>query len=193
MKTFLTCFTLLVGILVFSFRAEAEVKEKGFFIGAGLSYAWENFDEKELEGISRDANIDNSWGVNIYGGYKFIKYLAVEGNFNWYADFDGKADGEDFDISIWTLMLDLKVMSPLLWNDRLSPYVKGGGGYMVSEVDAKGSNTNEEDFAFNLGGGFDVFVTDQVSVGLDGKYVWGTGDVDDFNHYVGAIRVGFHF
>jgi hypothetical protein len=30
-------------------------------------------------------------------------------------------------------------------------------------------------------------------VGLDGKRVWGTGDVSEFNHYVITVRAAYHF
>jgi hypothetical protein len=38
-----------------------------------------------------------------------------------------------------------------------------------------------------------VFVKDQIRIGLDGKRVWRTGDVSEFNHFVATLRVGYHF
>ena len=90
-------------------------------------------------------------------------------------------------------MLDLKVISPSLWEDRIFPYVRVGGGYMITEIDSNNGNSDESDFAYNIGLGCDVFVTDRISVGLDGKRIWGTGDVSEFNHYVGTVRAAYHF
>ena len=57
--------------------------------------------------------IDAALGFNLFGGYRLFQHLAIEVNFNWYDDFERKAGAIDFDVSIWTLMLDLKVIFPL--------------------------------------------------------------------------------
>lgn len=193
MRTVFIYATLIMGILSAPFASQAEDKHDRFFAGAGLSYVREDFDDGDLKRLPGGSNIDDSWGINVFGGYWWIEHLAVEGNFNWYADFDGEVGDIDFDISIWTLMLDLKVISPSLWEDRIFPYVRIGGGYMVTEIDSDNSNSDESDFAYNIGLGCDVFVVDRVSVGLDGKHVWGTGDVSEFNHYVVTARAAYHF
>ena len=203
-------FTLIaVGILIFTFpfEAGAQFKEKGFFGGGGIGYAWENFDDDELEDDIRRAGLtsvrvdsDNAWGLNLFAGYRFMRYLAVEGNFNWYDDFEIDVDADffsipvsgDFDLEIWTLFIDLKAMYPV-YNDRLVPYLRVGGGYMDAEIDGNGFDEDEDDFAWNLGGGVDYFLTDQVSLGLDGKYVWGTDDLDEIEYFMGTVRIGFHF
>jgi opacity protein-like surface antigen len=164
---------------------------QGFYIGGGASYAWENFDTSEIDFLG-NVSIDDAWGLNAFAGYRFTRYIALEGNFNWYDDFDAKINGFDFQVKIWTLMLDLKAMYPV-YNDRLVPYVRIGGGYMDGEIEVAGLNESDEDFAFNLGGGLDYYVTDLISLGLDGKYVWGTGDLDDLEYFVGTANVAFHF
>jgi opacity protein-like surface antigen len=163
----------------------------GFYIGGGASYAWENFDTNDLDPLG-NVDIDDAWGLNAFSGYRFTRYIALEGNLNWYDDFDAKINGFDFQVKIWTLMLDLKAMYPV-YNDRLVPYVRIGGGYMDGEIEVGGLNESDEDFAFNLGGGLDYYVTDMISLGLDGKYVWGTGDLDDLEYFVATANVAFHF
>ena len=194
MKKFLTYMVMVVGVLSFSLYTEALAEDHRFFAGAGLSYAVEDFDDGDLKKFAGGDQIDNAWGFNLFGGYRLFKHLALEGNFNWYDDFGGKAGSIDFDVSIWTLMLDMKLISPSLWEDRVFPYARIGGGYMSAEVDISGGNdTDDGSFAYDVGLGFDVFVKDHISVGLDGKRVWGTGDVREFNHFVGTLRVGYHF
>ena len=193
MRTVFLFTTLIVGILSAPLSSQAEDKHGRFFAGAGLSYVGENFDDGDLKKLPGGSSIDDSWGINVFGGYWWIEHLAVEGNFNWYADFDGEVGDIDFDISIWTVMLDLKVISPALWQDRIFPYVRIGGGYMIGEIDSDNGNRVESDFAYNIGLGCDVFVIDRLSVGLDGKRVWGTGDVSEFNHYAVTVRAAYHF
>ena len=163
----------------------------GFYIGGGASYAWENFDTTEIDFLG-NVSIDDAWGLNAFAGYRFTRYIALEVNYNWYDDFDAKISGLPFQVKIWTLMLDAKIMYPV-YNDRLVPYVRIGSGYMDGEIEVAGFNFSDEDFAFNLGGGLDYYVTDLISLGLDGKYVWGAGDLDDLEYFVGTANVAFHF
>ncbi|MGD8741134.1 MAG: porin family protein, partial [Desulfobacterales bacterium] len=155
MRTVFIYVTIIAAILSAPFTSQAEEKHGRFFAGTGLSYVGEDFDDGDLKKVPGNSNIDNSWGINVFGGYWWIKHLAVEGNFNWYADFDGQAGAIDFDVSIWTAMLDLKVISPSLWEDRIFPYVRIGGGYMMSEIDSDIGNSDESDFAYNIGLGCD--------------------------------------
>ena len=182
MKKFLIlCATIMV-LLALTINAEAGPAETGFYLGGGVAYAWENFDG--------EFDFDDAWGLNAFAGYRFMRYIALEGNFNWYDDFESGSTNAD--VEIWTLMLDLKAMYPV-YNDRLVPYLRIGGGYMDSKASAGSLDASNEDFAFNFGGGLDYYVTDQVSIGLDGKYVVGTGDLDAVEYFVGTLNVAFHF
>ena len=183
MKKFYVLLATLILVFTFSYHAEAEIKEKGFFLGGGLAYAWENFDDDGLD-------FDNAWGINLFGGYRFMRYIALEGNLNWYDDFE--SDTTSVDVEIWTMMIDLKALYPV-YKDRLVPYLRVGFGYMDVEADAGIFSADEDDLAFNFGGGLDYYVTDQVSLGIDGKYVWGTDDLDDVEYFVGTIRAAYHF
>ena len=193
MRTVFIYVIIITALLSTPFTLQAEEKHGRFFAGAGLSYVREDFDDGDLRRIPGASSIDDSWGINVFGGYWWLRHLAVEGNFNWYADFNGEAGDIDFDISIWTVMLDLKLISPSLWEDRIFPYIRIGGAYMMGEIDSDVGDRDESDFAYNIGLGCDVFVMDRLSLGLDGKRVWGTGDVSEFNHYVVTARVAYHF
>jgi hypothetical protein len=194
MRKALIIFTTAVSILAFTFNLQAEEKHGRIYAGAGVGYAIERFDDGDLKDFPGNSSIDNTWGVNVFAGYWWFKHLAVEGNFNWYADFDGEAaDDRDFDISIWTVMLDAKIFSPSLWQDRVFPYVRIGGGYMDVDIDARRVDSNESDWAYNMGLGIDAFITHQLSIGVDGKHVWGTGDTSDFNHWMLSLRAAYHF
>jgi opacity protein-like surface antigen len=189
------CIVMLVAVMVIltlSLDAEAGPAETGFYIGGGASYAWENFDTDDIEDMGFNVSVDDAWGLNAFAGYRLMRHLAFEGNFNWYDDFDMDVNGFDFEVKIWTLMLDLKTMFPV-YNDKLVPYIRFGGGYMDAEIDAGSIDDDESDFAWNLGGGIDFFATDRISLGLDGKYVWGTGDLDELEYFVGSALVAFHF
>ena len=194
MRQTLIMFTAVVAVLMLPFASQADEKHGRFFAGAGVNYVIERFDDGDLKDFPGNSSIDNSWGFSVFGGYWWIKHLAVEGTFNAYADFDGQtAANADFDVSIWTAMLDVRVFSPSLWQDRIYPYIRVGGGWMDVELDGNSVNSDDSDFAYNVGLGVDFFVAPQVSLGIDGKHVWGTGDVSEFNFVTFALRVAYHF
>jgi len=195
MRKTLIFIAAVVSILSFTLPLQAEEKYGRFFAGAGVSGVFERFDTNDLKQLFGRTNtsVDNTWGLNIFGGYWWHKHFAIEGNINWYDDFNGKAGGINFDVSMWLAMLDLKVYSPALWEDTVFPYLRVGGGIMNVEIDSSIADPDDSDFAYDLGLGFDIFVRDSVSVGLDIKHVWGTGDVTEFNHWAGTIRAAYHF
>jgi opacity protein-like surface antigen len=138
-----------------------------------------------------DLGVDDTWGINVHAGYQFYKYIALEANFDWYDSFDiDPLFGDSIQVDIWTLMADLKLMLPV---GKFVPYARIGVGYMEAELDAPSGSESDSDMAWNLGAGFDFFFTESLSAGLDGKYVMGTGEVDDINYFTGAIRLTFHF
>lgn len=180
---------LVIAVVLAASAFSAEATEKtGFYLGLGGSYAVEDFDN--TEGL----DIDNSWGLNVHGGYQFHRNIALEANFDWYDHFDIHTGfpGGNGDVEIWTIMFDGKFMLPL--DNKVVPYARIGIGIMDAKVDfGSFGSDRDSDLAFNLGAGIDVFLTDNVSVGLDGKYVWGTGDVDDLNYFVSGVTLACHF
>ena len=104
----------------------------------------------------------------------------MEGNFNWYDDFDAEAGPIDFEVKIWTFMLDLKAMYPF-YEDRLTPYLRIGGGYMDAELKSAVLMIVNQTSPLTSESGLDYYVTDQISIGPNAKYVWGTGDLDDWS------------
>ncbi len=98
MRKFLTYMAIVVWVLSFTLSSEAVAEDRKFFAGAGLSYAVEDFDDGDLKKFAGGDKIDNAWGLNLFGGYGLFKHLAIEGNFNWYDDFEGKAGATKFDV-----------------------------------------------------------------------------------------------
>jgi len=193
MKKGIVLFVAVMVLFTLSINAEAGPPETGFYMGIGASYVKENFDTDDLEDATGlNVSVDDTWGLNAYLGWRFTRHLAMEGNFNWYDDFDAEAGPIDFEVKIWTFMLDLKAMYPF-YEDRLTPYLRIGGGYMDAEIEVGSLDDSESDFAFNLGAGLDYYVTDQISIGPNAKYVWGTGDLDELEYFVSTFSVAFHF
>lgn len=188
MKKLLICSIIASFVFCFSSLANAQMKDSGPYIGLGLAYAKETFDTDDLRGATSSATVDDTWGFNIVAGYTFVKYFAIEANFNWYDSFKLDTNLGSSDIDIWTVMLNGKVMYPLFEN-RLVPYAKAGIGWMYASMDSG----NDNNIAWDFGGGIDYYITPNISVGLDIKYVIGTADLDDIEYYVGSIVAAYHF
>ena len=181
----------LAVLIYFSSDTQAQMKDTGVFIGGGVSYAWNNFDTDDLEKVAGNISTDDAWGFNLFAGYRFIKYFSLEANHNWYDSF--KIDTDNFgslDLNVYTLILDAKAMYPFFEN-KLVPYVRLGGGLMHAELE----NEDKDGFAGNVGAGIDYFINQNISIGIDGKYVWGAIEFNDvqIEYLVGSFVIGFHF
>jgi len=84
----------LVGLIVLAASSIAfaePAKERGAYIGAG--FAGTTFDDGgAFAGLSFD---DSDSGIGIFGGYKFLKHLAVEARYNDFGTFTLEGLGVD--------------------------------------------------------------------------------------------------
>jgi len=73
MRKSLIYLAIVIGISFFSLCLEAEAEDRKFFAGAGLSYAVEDFDDGDLKKLAGSDTIDNTWGFNLFAGYRWHK------------------------------------------------------------------------------------------------------------------------
>lgn len=211
MKKFLI-FAVLVTVLCFSTASYGMgAAGKGFhYIGLGGSYAFEAFDDDDLEDCIYpvDADFDDAWGVNLKYGYHFTDYFSLEGNFDYLANFETDesetvgpwvldVEGE---LDIWTLMVSGKVSKP----GNVSPFLVVGAGLMNAKLDAKLSvsglgflsdDDSDTQVCAKIGAGVDYFPTNNVSVGIEWSYVFGLSDfefdMDEFSSEDGEIKIRY--
>lgn len=174
---------------------------KKFYIGAGGSYAIENFDG--------GGDFDNSWGINAKLGYRLIDEIAVQFDYDYLWKFDDEEQidlfGNNFDgeveLDIMTFILSLKGNFPVKWYQVISPYLIAGGGIMYGDADFKirgpgissNSSSDETDLCGKFGGGVDFFFTEHFSANLEGNYTFGFGDLDDIRYFHFILGGVFHF
>ena len=178
-------------VLMFSLPAFADDKT-GFYVGIGGSYAIQSFETRGTE------TFDNAVGGNVKIGFKESKVSATElvldyfHEFKWthYKDFiTSKSGSVQEKVSVFSAMLAQKFSIP---NDKFRPYLVLGIGLMSVKSDS-GPNLQFSDgngFCYKGGLGLDYFATNNISLGLEGNYVFGTGDVRYANATVG---VAYHF
>lgn len=134
---------------------------KGFYVGAGVGQA----DQRDTCDDAIGSCDDDDLGWKVFAGYKFNKYLAIEGGS---VDF-GQADGDTFFLNVDTLeivpgTLEIKVDGFFLsgmaeWpiNNKFSVLVKLGMIYWDIEFDATDVADNLELIGDEDENGTDVF------------------------------------
>lgn len=208
MKKFLI-FTVLFAVL--SFSTSLFAKDVGPYIGIGGSYAYEDFDvdDEDIGAIGPDMDFDNTWGINLKAGYHFNKLFSVEFDFDYLPGFEcdesitylGVPISVDAEADITTYMLAAKI-SPDLGSKITKPFVVVGFGMMHGEIDITASapgfgsasdSDSETDTCAKLGLGVDFFARKNVSIGVEGNYVWGFGDMDEVRYINLTCGVAYHF
>ena len=180
------------------------------YIGIGGSYAYEDFDvdDEDLEEMGLDMDFDNTQGVNLKAGYHFSKLFSLEFNFDFLPGFEwddstsylGVPISADAEADITTYMLAGKI-SPDFGSEIIRPFVVAGFGIMHGELDVTASvagysasdSDSETDTCAKIGLGVDFFAKENVSVGLEGNYTLGFGDMDEFRYMSFTLGVAYHF
>ena len=193
-------FTALLMVTFFStslYAQEADVKK--FYVGAGGSYAFEDFDVGDF---------DNSWGVNVKFGYNLHPLLDIEFDFDYldkfeYSDefeFSGMNIEGNADLNIMTYMIALKGYFPIS-TEKVKLSVVVGGGIMYAEIDSKvrvnGSSISysydETELCGKVGLGLDFFATPDISFGIEGNYTLGFNDLEEIRYFNFTLGVAYHF
>ncbi len=156
---------LLAVILVMATHSRAEDADRfrpylRFHFG-NISSQW---DVKDMWSFALGANLDRNWGGEIEVGTFFQ-------DFNYNGTFFGE-------IAAINLVPQVRLRKPFL-NDRLVPYLIAGAGVSFinfhdprdttfgHQIDI-GGNT----FTVTGGAGIEYFVSDNVTLGIEGKYFW---------------------
>jgi hypothetical protein len=150
----------------------------GFYLGAGATYAIENFDGGGFP------SADNSWGANGFVGYRVLSRLALEVQAEWAEGFDLGSGG--IEIESWVVTANARAY---FTETRVQPFLLVGLGALT----AKGGGVRETGFAARAGGGLNIWATERLSVLMEVTYVGATGDVSDLGYGSFILGLEYHF
>jgi hypothetical protein len=157
---------------------EVSYVRRGLFAGLGGATAVEFFDG---DGASGE---EVGLGLNVRTGFRCSERESAELEFEWIEGFDGERPE---DAALWVLTSNAKIA---LLTGRIQPFLLAGIGILHGDPASRGPHT---DLTGRLGGGVDVFVTQQLAVSLDASYVIPTGTVQQLD----AVSIGwglrYHF
>ena len=156
----------------------------GFYGQLGVAIGQINFDDSDIEN-------DVSGGFTLGGGYRFLPWLAADGNFTYLAgdveidgfggDFDGEAFGFTFGPKFYPLGLAKVEGIP----NNFQPYATIGIGGGEAEIDD--TSVEEDYFLARFILGFDFWATDHIGLFVEGG---GFATSDDDLEGMGIFTVG---
>lgn len=188
MRLRITAGLIALGLLLsFVQRAAAEVR-LDFEGGAAILT-----EDIEIRGEDVDVDVGGSYAIG--AGYLLNRWLEVGGQFQQSFSLDLFDDSVD----VLSATAGGRVYAPPM--ARFQPWLVGQiGWYRVNaETDCLFCSSDDEldrdgnSFGFNVGGGFDVFLTDWVSAGVDVRYHRAVDALDGVGFVTTMANVGLHF
>lgn len=188
---------LVIGCAVFPAKA-VQAGEKPFYFGLAGSYQHTNLS------VWNDTDWDSdAWGVNAKFGYRLAHTLFLQLDVDYIPSIDGarKIDRSlGGELEILTGMVSLKGYFP---GPRIvKPYLLAGAGAMYykispnSRTPLSGSAADDNDRIYpclKFGGGIDLMLHPNFSIGLDGNYTVGTDRADDIEYFNLSVGFAVHF
>lgn len=186
-------FFLLIGY-TFVFSNSVKAADKKFYVGIGGSYQITNLGTDD--GFDYD---ENSWGMNANFGYHLTPAVSVQLDVDYIPKIEGVYKTENAvkeDIDVLTGILSLKGYFPT--SKPVKPFIIAGFGVLHYDIDLNDEakalgyyldSDDETSMCFKVGGGVDVFINQNVSIGLEANYT-GAEYVEYYNFTLGAA---YHF
>ena len=181
----------LVLTAVFFIGQNAMAYDAAGKIGLGLELGYNNISDEDIP----DATVGKwEYDASVMFGLN-ATYWATD----WFSAEFGvdytKCDIEETDTMYPGSSIDVGELAqiPILLTARfhypnssiVSPYIAGGFGYYVNSIDESGllsaaglSLDADNSFGFHLGGGLEIFASDNVAIDIDARYTWNSTDVE---------------
>ena len=116
---------------------------------------------------------DSGWGGGAKLQMEAIPNIFLEVRGSYFPDF-GDSSGDDAKLNIIPAEADAIIKFPV--SDQFIPYVGGGGGYYMFDIDNNDSEdvdiTVDDEFGFFALAGLEIGLSEQVSLFAEGKYTW---------------------
>lgn len=191
---FLSSIGLMLGVLVSagSLPISASAQESGgtpIYVGIGADFGFEDFDN-----VPSGIDIDEAYGFNGWAGYRFSDLFAAELSLEYLNGFDFSFLGFEIDGQALASTVNAKIF-PLarVVPERIEPFLYTGIGVAWAEYDTGFGDTDETGFAARFGGGFDLYVTDNLALQASSSYVLPTGDLKDFSYVSLVFGIQYRF
>jgi opacity protein-like surface antigen len=195
MKYLISLFVLASVIAAGAARADDadEFSKNGAYIGVGASYGVPLFSNSLEDAFPGHAHVSNTWGANGRLGYRFHKYMAVEGEYEWLNHFGARVGGASVgSAELQTYTANFKAIAPY---GHFQPYVLAGFGVTFASLDrAAGTpiDFSHTSYSTRFGLGLDYYFTPNVALNLGSEFVVNTAKISNTIDGDGGSR-GFDY
>ncbi|MCP4896613.1 MAG: porin family protein [bacterium] len=187
------CVWLILLIVVVA-AGSADASDQGFYVGVGLGRTNINpgdFDEDFSDLLFEES----STGFKLFGGYKIMKHLAVEGGYTDYGDHRRHqvlTNLERHEINVTITALDLSVVGRLPVSARTVFFAKVGmsswDADVWSAIDDVRTDLSSDGTGLIYGGGVE-FMFNKTGVRFDIDWL----EIDDVSSFMPRISVAYNF
>ena len=200
----LAMLALLMPAVALADEHEEEEEDKysrpGFYLGANGVFAAHLFEDEVEDSLNipgLGANVDNGFGFNVHGGYRWLSWLGTDLQYEYIEGFDVKVAGiEIFTLEAHSFTGNVRFIAPL---ERFEPYLTIGLGatwYNLKDKTGLGLGYNGETaFAGRVGGGLAFYLDENWQLNAGAAVQLTTNDISNPGaqdsisavHYVSAF------
>ena len=177
--------------------AQHDFTRDGWYVQAQGIYALENFG-KTGSYSTMGLDVDNTFGFNVEAGYRVAQLFALGAEFEWtdaFGDRDVVAMGTQ-NVGIPFRLYPLaRLFDPGAMANRFQPFIKLAPTWQWAErtIAGEDDDTYKGGFVGRMGGGLDIYVTDNVVLVASALYNWPTVNIDSLAYWSFGAGIQYRF
>ncbi len=176
--------------------AQHDFTRDGWYVQAQGIYALENFG-KTGKYSTMGLDVDNTFGFNVEAGYRMAQLFALGAEFEWTDAFQsgGALRIGTYSIGIPFRLYPLaRLFDPGAIANRFQPFIKLAPTWQWAERDINGEQDDGKGgFVGRMGGGLDVYLTDNFVFVTSALYNWPTGNIDSLGYWSFGAGLQYRF
>lgn len=181
----------------------------GWYVQAQGIYALENFGEKG--GYSTGGlDVDDTFGFNIEAGYRVAQLFALGAEFEWTYSFENDKQsvggappsdtGDLLRIGIQNVGIPFRIyplarlFDPGAMANRVQPFIKLSPTWQWADrEELRQEKEGKGGFVGRMGGGLDIYLTENFVLVTSALYNWPTGNIDSLGYWSFGAGLQYRF
>ena len=169
-------------------------------LGIRVNYANYQDGDENIFGSGADLEIDDDYGFGVNYTYFCSENFSLELSADYIesdVELSGGGYSGDNELEQISALLAGRIHPELI--GRILPYLSGGIGYFFNDMD---EDDVDDSFAYFIGAGVEVFLSDSLSLNLDLKYIWTEIEIDESGYpsvdigedpFIAGLGLKFYF
>jgi len=195
---------IFISLITFSFFSIITIgsiqaqEANSYYFGLSGLIVMENYDGDKTEDKfigNVNADFDDTWGLQIHGGYILNEYASAELRFEYIGTSDADL-GYNYESEMDVMDLTVNIKGKLPIKEFFVPYTVFGIGLMNSYEEISAGNTSKKSDwgpCSRFGIGLDFPVHSKFSFGLELAYVIGLGNIDHIEYSTIGLGATYRF